>query len=239
MEDFRRLGLSGDFYWEFNLEVLPRRGERSIVPGRMWGSRNETGPVSRIDLSPSDPAKYAQYIIQNGESAAAWRLRERIDLAPQALGPEEIMTNLADTGLRLFELQMPFIYWRDFIFEGATRIRGRTVHAFLMYPPESFAVANPEVQAVRLHLDVNFHALMQAVVLGEGEEPLRKITVLDLKKMGDQWIVKSIDVRDEVTRDKQKFEVTAAALDLDFSPQLFAPSELSHRLASPTNVEKL
>lgn len=238
MTTFRQLGLPGDYFLEFNLEVLPRRGEKVIVPGRMWGSRNVIGPVSRMDLAATALGPHSQLITQNGKTSEAWRLREGIDESPQSLGDEEAMANLGGTGLRLFELQMPFIYWDDYIFEGATRIRGRTVHAFLMYPPESFSAAHPEVVAVRLHLDVNFHALMQAVILGEGEEPLRKLTVLDLKKLGDQWIVKSIEVRDEVTRDKVKFEVNGATLGLDFLPQLFAPEELGHEIASPRQVQR-
>ena len=238
MATFRRLGLPGDYFLEFNLEVLPRRGERSVVPGRMWGSRNALGPVSRVDLAATATTPRTQLITQNGPEPEAWRYLDDEGGAVNALGPEAMMDDLAGTGLHLFELQMPFIHWADYVFEGVTRIRGRTVHAFLMYPPDSFTDAHPEIAAVRLHLDVTFHALMQAVVLGEGEAPLRKLTVLDLKKLGEQWIVKSIDVRDEVTRDKVQFEVTGAALGLDFSPQLFAPAELVHPLQSPASVDR-
>jgi len=238
MSTFRRLGLPGDYFLEFNLEVLPRRGERSVVNGRMWGSRNEMGPVSRIDLAPTAKTPPTHLITQNGPESEAWRYLAGENTSVEQLGPHAIMDDLAGTGLRIFELQMPFIHWSDYVFEGVTRIRGRSVHAFLMYPPEAFASAHPEVAAVRLHLDVNFHALMQAVVLGDGEVPLRKLTVLDLKKLGDQWIVKSIDVRDEVTRDKVKFEVTGAALNLDLSPQLYSPAELLVPLASPEAVTR-
>ena len=237
MSTFRQLGLPGDYYLEFDLEVLPRRGERSIVPGRMWGSRNEIGPVTRIDLQGGN-APRTHLVSQNGSVSNAWRLLEGDAAGVTELGQGAIMDDLAGTGLRVFELQMPFIHWMDYVFEGVSRIRGRTVHAFLMYPPEDFTAAHPEIVAVRLHLDVKFHALMQAVVLGEGEVPLRKLTVLDLKKLGEQWIVKSIDVRDEITRDKVKFEVTGAALDLDFSPQLFAPEDLSNPLESPSDVSR-
>lgn len=238
MSTFRRLGLPGDYFLEFDLEVLPRRGKRSVVTGRMWGSRNELGPISRVDLEPTQNTPPTHLITQNGPEAEAWRYLADEEASVEQLGHQKIMDDLAGTGLRIFELQMPFIHWPDYVFEGVTRIRGRSVHAFLMYPPQEFAAAHPEVSAVRLHLDVKFHALMQAVVLGDGESPLRKLTVLDLKKLGDQWIVKSIDVRDEVTRDKVKFEVTGAALNLDFSPLLFSPAELLIPLASPEAVTR-
>ena len=238
MTTFRRLGLPGDYFLEFDLEVLPRRGVKSVVKGRMWGSRNERGPISRVDLDDSPETPRTHLIAQNGTNPEAWRYLETTDGEVEALSKSDMMGDLAGTGLRIFELQMPFIHWPDYVFEGVTRIRGRTVHAFLMYPPDEFAEANPEIAAVRLHLDVKFHALMQAVVLGEDEAPLRKLTVLDLKKLGDQWIVKSIDVRDEITRDKVKFEVTGAALDLDYSPLLFAPESLPNTVASPVAVTR-
>ena len=238
MSAFRKLGLPGDYFMEFDLEVLPRRGKRSTVLGRMWGSRNEVGPITRVDLAATTAVPRTQLITQNGPNAAAWRHIESIDTDATELDQTAIMEDMAGTGLRIFELQMPFIHWPDYVFEGTTRVRGRTVHAFLMYPPEDFSAAHPEITGVRLHLDIKFHALMQAVVLGAEQEALRKLTVLDLKKLGDQWMVKSIEVRDEVTRDKVKFEVTGAALGLDFSPQLFAAEELSQSLETPEGVRR-
>jgi len=59
------------------------------------------------------------------------------------------------------------------------------------------------------------------------------ITVLDLKKVDDQWIVKTIEVRDEKTRDKTQFNITGAALDLDFSGGLFEPATLPDTISPP------
>lgn len=238
LANFRNLGLAGDYFLEFDLEVLPRRGKRTVVPGRMWGSRNEEGAVFRAEVNPSDPLKEERLLAQNGPGPQAWRFTENERVSE--LDVTALLDPIGDTGLiTMFELQMPFIYWPDHIYEGTTEVRGRAVHAFLMYPPESFAAAHPDIAGVRLHLDANFHALMQAVILDETESPRRKLTVLDLKKLGDQWIVKSIDVRDETTRDKVRFKVTAAALDLEFSPQLFSPEFLPVRVDPPVAVQSL
>jgi hypothetical protein len=80
---------------------------------------------------------------------------------------------------------------------------------------------------------------MQAVVLDANERPRRTMTVLDLKKVGDQWIVKSIDLRDERTRDKTRFRVTGVALDLDFSPALFDPEFLDTAITPPPRIERI
>jgi hypothetical protein len=54
-----------------------------------------------------------------------------------------------------------------------------------------------------------------------------------LKKVGEFWIPKTFDVRDEVTREKTRFDVTAAALGLDFSRSLFEPAQLDDDIRPP------
>ncbi|WP_221028767.1 hypothetical protein [Actomonas aquatica] len=241
MAQFRSLGIAGDYYLDFDLHVLPRRGEASVVKGRMWGSRNAIGPLFRAELRGPDTRLTLDRLLgQNGPQPQSWRFSPPEiggTSTVEALDPTTLLDPLAGTGLSMFELQMPFTYWDDFVFEGVTQVRGRAVHAFLMYPPDEFAAAHPEIGGVRLHLDANFNALMQAVILDGDEEPLRKLTVLDLKKLGEQWIVKSIDVRDEATRDKVRFEVNGAALGLSFAPGLFTPTALQDNYGPPDGVE--
>ena len=241
---FRNLGLAGDYYLEFNLEILPRKGDRTVVPGQMWGARNAQGPVFRVTLNDNETGQPIDRLLgHNGPNPSAWRLADtegaQASAQPIQLDASTLLDPIGGTELSMFELQMPFIHWTDHVYEGTTRVRGRAVHAFLMYPPEDFAAAHPEIAGVRLHLDANFHALMQAVFLDADEIPERKLTVLDLKKLGEQWIVKTIDIRDEHTRDKVRFEVTAAALNLDFSPRLFDAEELGADIAPPENVVPL
>jgi hypothetical protein len=240
MQQFRSLGLPGDYYLEFDLEILPRTGKKSTVPGQMWGSYAITGPVFRAQLSSGEGEIVDRLLGRNGAEPQAWRWSAD-DGADQAqpLTAETLLDPVGGTELSMFELQMPFIYWDDFVYEGTDQVRGRAVQSFLMYPPADFAAAHPEIQAVRLHLDAKFSALMQAVFLGADEEVTRKLSVMDLKKLGDQWIVKTIDVRDEATRDKVRFKVTAAALDLDLAPGLFEPAALGDQVERPAGVERL
>ena len=237
LQQFRSLGISGDYFLEFELRVLPRRGASWVVPGAMWGTRTAAGPLTRVELAADDDP-VERYLIQNGDAGFAWRYRSGQEAAVRELAASQLMDSMAQTGISVFELQMPFIYWRDYVFEGTTRLRGRTVHAFLMYPPEEFAATNPGIGGVRLHLDPQYHALVQAVILDQNEIPLRKFTVLDLKKLGDQWIVKSIDVREEATRDKVRFQVTGAALRQDFARGLFEPESLTTDIAEPAMVDR-
>src|SRR5258706_11085303 len=51
IEQFRNSGIPGDYYLEFELRGMPVRGEGATVKGRWWGSRNEQGAISRIEIT--------------------------------------------------------------------------------------------------------------------------------------------------------------------------------------------
>ncbi|HEY0945072.1 MAG TPA: outer membrane lipoprotein-sorting protein [Opitutaceae bacterium] len=232
LEEFRQLGIAGDYFLEFQLRVMPRRGDEHRLDGRWWGSRNAAGAISRLVVLPQGESGETRLLVQNGVRPAAWRWSAP-QARPEPLGLEALFDRVADTDVTIFDLQMPFLHWNDFVFEGVAKVRGRPAQTFLLYPPAEFSAAYPALTGVRVFLDLEFHALVQAEQIGAEGRPLKAMTVLDLKKIGDQWIVKSIDLRDETTRNKTRFSVTGAALNLDFSPTLFSPEELSEPVAPP------
>jgi hypothetical protein len=236
LENFRLQGISGDYYLEFELHVLPRRGESRVVSGgRLWGGRNETGPISRVELPAVEGASSRRLLVQNGSAGSVWIAGTAATAAlPGALDPSALFAPLAGTDLNAFDLQMPFLYWHDFVFEGVAPIRGRPAHVFLVYAPADIVALKPELTAVRIYLDTQFGALVQAQQIGAEERVLKSITVLDLKKVDDQWMVKTIDLRDETTRNKTQFVVTGAALGLDFAGGLFDPASLGSAITPPS-----
>ena len=68
--------------------------------------------------------------------------------------------------------------------------------------------------------------MVQAELLGANGVALKSIALLDLKKIGEQWLVKTIDVRDLRTRDKTRLTFTAAALGLQLPRETFSPDNL-------------
>lgn len=234
---FRQLGIAGDYFLSFQLEVLPRRGARHTVPGAMWGTRIGNSPTFRAEIARSGTNQHARLLSRNGPEAEAWRVFGQGPV--EKVGERQALESLAGTGISVFDLQMPFLYWPRHVYEGTTTVRGRSAHAFLVYPTPEFAAAHPDIAGVRLYLDAKFHALMQAVFLNSDGEPHRKMTVLDLKKLGGRWIVKTIEVRDEESRNKVRFEVKGAALGLDLSNALFTPEMLEQSVAPPDQVEPL
>ena len=229
LQDFRAAGPAGDYWMEFELRVMPHRGEESLLRGQIFGARSALGPLTRLD------AAGRRWLIQSGPQPAAWEW-DGAGRGARRLSAAESLQPLAGTELTPFDLQMPFLYWDDFIYEGLANLRGRPAYSLLLYPPAELAAARPDLAAVRVALDTQFHALVQAEMLGPKGESLKTITVLDLKKTGEQWIVKSIDLRNPVTRDKTRFSVTAVALDLRLERTVFTPEGLATALTAPAGA---
>lgn len=214
---------------------MPRRGDERLIPGRLWGSRNATGALSRLALTlPAGKEKVIErrFLIQNGRTSAVWRWDASGGV--QVVGASSPFEPLVpDTQLAAFDLQMPFIFWENFVYEGLTRFRGRPAHVLVMRPPAEFTAKYPALTGVRVHLDTQFNALVQTETLGSKDAVLKTLSLVDFKKIGEQWIPKSFDVRDEATRNKTRFDVMAAGLDLDFSRMLFEPAQLAEDVRSP------
>jgi hypothetical protein len=224
LQEFRQLGLAGDYALRFTLRVMPRKGPEHSVAGRLFGTRNDLGPVTLVEFPAGTPGA-RRVLVQNGPQPAVWTVAA--DGADSvAVGAAQLFAPLAGTDLTAFDLQWPFLFWPDFVYEGVVRLAGRPAHQFLAYPPATVTTARPELTGVRFYLDTQFNALVQAEQLGADRKPAKTMSVLDLKRTQEQWIVRIIALRDETTRNKTRFSVEAAALNLHLPPVVFQPAHL-------------
>ncbi len=233
LEAFRQQGIAGDYYLEFTLDVMPRRGEERVLTGRLWGSRNAEGPISRVSVRAGKDAAATEVrlLVQGGARPALWTWRAGAAVGPA--GIDELFAPVAGSDLTPFDLQMPFLYWSKFTYEGLERMHGRPAHRFLLVPPPEITARRPELTGVRVFLDTQYNALVEAEMIGRDGRELRGLSVLGLKKVGGQWIVRTIDLRDEVSRNKTRFEVSAAALSQSFPPAMWEPAGLAEEAAAP------
>jgi len=231
LEQLRHQGVAGEYFLEFRLRVRPRRGDERIVDGRLWGARNADGPLTRVSVGEGTEER--RLLVQNGPHSAAWRW-SAADGRVEQLGVDALFDPLVpDTDITAFDLQMPFLFWENYTYQGLDRFAGRPAYAIVLRPPAEFAAKHPGLTGVRVHLDSQYNALVQTELLGPGDAVTKTMSLVDLKKVGEQWIPRTFDLRDERTRDKTRFEVTAAALGLDFAPTVFEPGELVTRIAPP------
>lgn len=235
LRDFRAQGIRGVYWLQFELRVLPRQGAERVVAGELFGRQGATGPLTRLsarDVTPDGRAREERYLLQAGPSPEAWRWSAADPAAGvRPVAPGEMLARVQGTDFTVFDLQMPFLYWPDFVYEGLAKVRARPAHSFLLYPPAELAATLPSgvvaPAAVRVWLDTQYGALTQAEWLDPTGEPMKTVTVLNLKKSAGQWLVKSIDLRNHASRAKTRFVVTAAALDLALPPAAFAPEALA------------
>jgi hypothetical protein len=233
---FRQAGPPRPYYLDFDLIRLPRRGAEQTYHGRLWGGRDDAGATMRIEIDPGGPAE-RRFLLHNGTQASVWE-SERSNGALSEPKRVELFTPLVP-GLTVtpFDLQMPYLYWPDAKLLSVTRVRGRLAHVFIFRPPAG-AKLPAEVTGVRAFLDTQYHAPVQTELLGRGDEVLKTFSLLDLKKVGEEWLPEEIDIRDERTRDKGRFNVKAAALNLDLLPAVFLPADLDQPIQPPSEQSR-
>lgn len=227
---FRQAGIAGTYWLSFELRVMPRKGAERVLEGELFGTRGPAGPLTRLSFGEE------RWLIQSGPAPAAWTAPG--GLTVRAATTAETLQPVAGTDFSLFDLQMPFLHWTDFVYEGLAKVRGRPAHQFVLYPPADITTARPELSGVRVYIDTQFQALVQVEQLGPDGKAAKSVTLIDLKKVGEQWLVKSIDLRNHVTRDKTRLTFKAAALDLVLPEETFEPAQLAQP-APPVPREKL
>jgi len=234
LDQFRRSVYAEPIYIEFDLREMPRRGDEHLFRGRLWGARNEHGPISRIEFDTAKGAPPDAVLVQGGPDPAVWVADAR------GAGHRDqkalTMPFVPGSDMTPFDLQMPYLYWLDAEFVGAVRIRGRPAYAYLFTPPGDFASANPGVKGVTAYLDTQYGAFMQAEVAGADGRAAKTLSLLELRKVGERWIPRDLDVRNEMTRNKTRLSVTGVAIGIAVDPATFDPDRLGAAAARPAEA---
>lgn len=236
LESIRSARYDGDFIFEFELRHFPRRGPTVLYRGSLFGTWNETGPLTRVELDgtpapgamDSDGPTGLRLLMQSGERR--WIARHDVagTGAPVRLSGEALFEPLIPGfAYSAFDLQMPFLFWEDYDYEGAERLRGRPAHLFLMKPPPSIQAAAPDLAAIRIAVDEDYHALLRVEWINREGAVERSYRILNFKRVDDQWLVKSIDLVDETTREKTRLRILSAAMRLELDPKNFTVESLN------------
>lgn len=246
LEAFRRSRLPGDFAYIFQLEHLPPRGEGRTYHGQLWGSWNEQGPLSRVTLraAVAENPDTVQILSHNGPEPALWMTHSRrvsedpaappITLVEDSVDPRVFDPILGEIVFTPFDLQMPFLYWSEWTYEGESRTKGRRAHTYRFAAPPRISELRPDIAAVRVAIDAKFNALLRAEILDPDGEPIKTFKILRFKRIDKEWIIRMIDLVDERTGEKTRFTVNAAALNITLPENAFQASDLGKSLAELT-----
>ena len=243
LDTIRSIAIEGDLYFDFQIRLRPKRGAATRIPGRLWTSRNTLGPITRITISPGSPENQRDIIIQNGPNSATW-IWPAADAADPAAGagatpastpasPEAMFTPLAGTDLTPFELQMPFIHWDDFLYEGLRAAIGRVTHAFRMRPPPGIAAARPDISGVRIYYDEGFRAITVFEILGPGGVVAKTMKLKEFHVVGGQFCLRKAELRNEATGNGTDFDILLTGVKLTLPRDIFSPEKISTPAAPP------
>lgn len=230
LEQFRQAGLAGNFYLAIELRALPRRGEERVFPGRLWGGREASGPAFRLEIEDGRGGAH-RLILRNGVEGGVWRWAGG---AVEQLAPAAAVAPLfPGVEVSPFDLQMPFLYWPEAQLEKLARAFGRPAYSYLFKAPAGFLEQGGGFAAARAYLDTQFNALMQTELVAANGGVLKTFYLVSLKKVGEQYVPRQADYRNELTRDKTRFQVTGAALNLALPAGAFSPASLAEPWAPP------
>ena len=228
LEGFRRQRLQGDYVFEFQLEYKPRRAATVRYDGIMWGAWNEQGPLTRfkvflpVDPDVDLPPASIELVAQNGADPSVWLRRSATGAFEPVEGEALFEPLLPGLGYSVFDLQMPFIYWKDFIYEGPSLVGvTRVGQWFLMLPPEGSASAARGIKGVRVALDDTYNALWRVEVVGHDDAARSRFAVESFKKVQEQYIVKRITLTNYPAKNRTTFNVRDASVGLQLDPALF------------------
>lgn len=234
LEHFRQSIWAEPVYAEFDLRQLPRRGDEKDFHGRFWGARNDRGPVTRVELDVGKGGLTRHLLIQGGADGALWvsdgpgpgKPADDLLLTPLVPGVEMTAFDL---------LPMPYLYWMDYDLAAVDRIRGRPAYVFIFTPSADFSDKFLTVKAVRTYLDTQYDALVQSEAMGPAGKVAKTLSLLELRKVGDRWIPKDVEVRNEATRDKTRLSLTAVSVGVAPDPATFDPEQLGASAAPVTS----
>jgi hypothetical protein len=232
---FREASPASAYYLEFTLNLIPRHADTTRIPGRLWASHNLLGNIWRIELNPGQ-LNEKRYIIQNGSNASVWQC-DLHGTSPNVRRVSLLTALFEGSEISAFDLQMPYLYWPDIQVLGLSRIRGRPSYQFVFKAPSALALESVPLGGVRAYLDTQYNAPVQTELISNQGKILKTLTLGDLKKIQGQWIPKTIDMRNELTRNKTQFEVNSGVLGLELSRSVFNPADLPTKVIPPLQTE--
>jgi hypothetical protein len=232
LDHFRQSIWSEPIYAEFDLREMPRRGDERVFHGRFWGARNERGPVTRVELDVGKGGFTHRFLVQGGPDAGVWTSDGG---AAGAANADAVMAPLVPgSEMAPFDiLPMPYLYWLDSELVSIDRVRGRPSYTYVFTPSAEFSAHVPAVKSVRAYLDTQYDALVQSEISAPDGHVAKTLSLLELRKVGDRWIPKDVDVRNEATRDKTRLSLTAVSVGIAVAPAAFDPAQLGSPLATP------
>ncbi len=218
------------FVFDFKLTHYPRQAEEVEYFGTMYGK--ETSGKTLIRLTLKGGGKMCDYLFirKNARDIFAYKFENNsLKKIPESELNSPIKNGLIYT---YFDILTPYKFWESEYLEPV-RI-GQAAYLFLAKSPKKKVL--PDVK-IALSREFNHPVLTQ--VLDENGMPQRSFTLGSVKKIGDYWIMKNAEIRDEISRDRDKFSIIRASLNENIDDNIFKPENLGKQIDTTFNLKKL
>ena len=231
----------GGTYFQFEMHSLPRRrgeGAKVSYKGAMVTRWLKDGLAIRMEIVPlaseNQPLVSEQptlFLSHNGLSPKVWRYAPHLDSqksqGPVAIKDTELLQPLMPSlDFTALDLQMGFIFWPNYTYEGRQKSR-RAIHSFLMHPPPELSEALSQISGIRIMIDERFNSLSKVELLDSNGAVQKSWHLRQFKKVGGQYTIKEIDYFNEINRRKTRFSVKKAYTDLALPSSLFQIESLN------------
>lgn len=227
LNEFRQYRLPGDYCLQIEIVHKPRKSDdESHYSGTLWGTWIDGNACLRLEIGKHSTAvdNRKKFLIQSGKNPTLWRAGE--DGKVEKIDKNNTEPFFEDLIFTPFDLQTPFLFWKNFKYESTKRSRGRPVHFFQMFPPENFAKNNAEIGSVRIGFDRAYNALVRVEVLDKTKRALKTFSLGRVQKVQEIYTFRELELRDDRSRDRDTLRVRSAAMRLRIDPQFFVPSAL-------------
>ena len=208
---------------------MPRRGQEKQFYGSISGPSLKSGSF-RIEIYKNEGGQATEvFLLQNPRVPKLWKFSKEDNQT--LLESEEVILQPIIPGINqtFFDLLMPFVFWDgEYLHSG--KVAGRPSHLFNFRSPEWIRKSKPDWDKVVLAIDDAYYAPLRAEIFTKSSRLLRSNTLRSYKKVGEQWIVKSLDCTNQTDRSNTRLEIIGAATQLDLSPRFFGENSFQHPL---------
>jgi len=172
---------------ELKFEVRMRLGEEK--PSVVYSIMDAFGRHLETLVVTPDTAKGCSYSYRKGND-------DEDAQVPNLFEP------IQETDITWADLSLGFLRWTNAAVTGRQEVRGRKCLVVLVSPASSdcAAAGTGAYAAVRVWIDEKLHFMLQAQGLDTNGRAVRTLWVRSVKKMGERWMVKDIEVQSDPSR---------------------------------------
>jgi len=214
------------YVYQFEFINFLQSGSNQVFHGILSGPSPHSSIVRLdllSDLKSINPLK-SFLLIRDVNGSVAWQWNQNLHAAQLLTEKETLQPFINGVNHTPFDFMMPFINWSS-QYEKSGRVCGRHAHLFSFIFPNDNGYSRG-LKSVRVAIDDGYDVPLRMEYMDGGILPERTFSLQSFKKIGEQWVIKSIDVKDRDAKSTTRFELKGVAQHLDLSQGFFSPKGL-------------